>query len=185
MCSVWPVCCANKRSAQTGVLLIAADPDITHDHHTTADPEIEEPDENIISCDVQLQASGQDDSQKVLAADTLDPFDTLPELGALPKADMPVGTQFAVHMRKQDSKRLGVRLIQTRKTISIKRVDPGPFAEWNVSNPDKRVQLGDFVLEVNGERDKTDVMLDRLQDEWILDLIIARGTGNPDVPPPV
>jgi len=162
-----------------------------------ADAENEESNANVIVSDAATQVCDRDDGQDLVPADRLYALETLPKLQAPPQVesppqaeppqqaeppleatDLPTGTQFAVQVQKQGSNRLGVRLRQTKKTLSIKRIDPGPLAEWNVSNPDKMVQVGDLVLEVNGEQAKTDIMMERMQDEMILDLIIARGSGN-------
>ena len=168
MCSICPVCCSDRQPQRGGVLI-------------SADAENEEPDANVIVSDAATPVYDRDAAQDLVPADT---FVTLPNLEPpLQATDLPVGTQFAVHVEKQGGNRLGVRLTQTKKTISIQRIDPGPFTEWNVSNPDKMVQVGDLILEVNGERGKTDIMLESMLHEMIWDLIVARGTSQGDVSP--
>lgn len=85
---------------------------------------------------------------------------TLPEhFLEVEKIDIPKGAEFDVHIQRSSSQeKLGIivkKYNREANEVEVVSVKGGLIDDWNRKNSDARVQPGDFLLEVNGDRQFT------------------------------
>jgi len=81
----------------------------------------------------------------------------------------------AVISKVEESGRLGLEIAARDNTLRVESVGPdGPMVDWNSANPDKKVEVGDFVISVNGHSGPATSMLEEAQRASTLRLTITR-----------
>lgn len=89
-----------------------------------------------------------------------------------------VGATFEVLLTKDEViSRLGCDLdLRSGKSLKIAGVqDDGLVHRWNEQHPQRRVQAGDRIVEVNGRRNNVRLMLEAIKSERSLSLLVFRG----------
>jgi len=69
---------------------------------------------------------------------------------------------------------LGLTLAQAVTSNLIKSVQDGPFMEWNASNKDKEVRVGDRIVAVNGNRAQGKAQMALLKKDGPLQIVFSR-----------
>mmetsp|Transcript_97890 Transcript_97890/g.276925 ORF Transcript_97890/g.276925 Transcript_97890/m.276925 type:complete len:350 (+) Transcript_97890:198-1247(+) len=70
---------------------------------------------------------------------------------------------------------IGVDVVHSgEETICVKRVKEGLINDWNIKNPDRRVEAGDRIVQVNGKRHDSREMLNVVQQSPVLEMVISR-----------
>lgn len=89
-----------------------------------------------------------------------------------------VGEEFTVVLVKsKDKSTLGIKVLQAvRKClVRISHLTEGLVQDWNDAHPERRVKVGDVILEINGMRGPTSVALtEMLRSESRLALVVQR-----------
>lgn len=75
----------------------------------------------------------------------------------------------------KDGEELGLDVLhEDNETLLISRIKDGPLQSWNASHPDFAVQQGDRIVEVNGKRGSSELLIDTIRGERALQLTVRR-----------
>lgn len=75
----------------------------------------------------------------------------------------------------KDGEELGLDVLhEDNETLLISRIKDGPLQSWNASHPDFCVQQGDRIVEVNGKRGSSELLIDTIRGERALQLTVRR-----------
>merc|ERR1711972_1151208 len=88
-----------------------------------------------------------------------------------------------VTLEKATDGTVGLDVVEKEsKFLKVKKEvkEDGLVGEWNKSNPDKAIQLGDFIIEVNGVKEDSAQMLSEIKAQTKLSLTIKRGATASD-----
>eukprot|EP00442_Polarella_glacialis_P035964 CAMPEP_0115159726 /NCGR_PEP_ID=MMETSP0227-20121206/70404_1 /TAXON_ID=89957 /ORGANISM="Polarella glacialis, Strain CCMP 1383" /LENGTH=395 /DNA_ID=CAMNT_0002571533 /DNA_START=78 /DNA_END=1265 /DNA_ORIENTATION=- len=84
---------------------------------------------------------------------------------------------YKVTLDKNKGGKLGldVDFLAPRKVLPIVRCSEGGLAElWNKENPSKQISRGDCIMEVNGTRDDSSMMLEKCKKDVVLELVLSK-----------
>mmetsp|Transcript_155580 Transcript_155580/g.270695 ORF Transcript_155580/g.270695 Transcript_155580/m.270695 type:complete len:132 (-) Transcript_155580:201-596(-) len=59
--------------------------------------------------------------------------------------------------------------------LRVTKVKPGLVAQWNAKNPDNKVEVGDYLTEINGESGQSKKLLEVVKDNANLKITVMRG----------
>merc|ERR1719210_1189182 len=78
--------------------------------------------------------------------------------------DFPRVHVFSINLHKADGARLGLDLdfVKGREVLPVRAVMGHLTEEWNRSHPESKVQSGDRIVEVNGIRGRSDLLMKAL-----------------------
>jgi len=75
----------------------------------------------------------------------------------------------------KDGEELGLDVLhEDNETLLISRIKDGPLLSWNTSHPDCCVQQGDRIVEVNGKRGSSELLIATIRGERALQLTVRR-----------
>jgi len=75
----------------------------------------------------------------------------------------------------KDGEELGLDVLhEDNETLLVSRVRDGPLQSWNASHSDCCVQQGDRIVEVNGKRGSSELLIDTIRGERALQLKVRR-----------
>mmetsp|Transcript_105615 Transcript_105615/g.147241 ORF Transcript_105615/g.147241 Transcript_105615/m.147241 type:complete len:146 (+) Transcript_105615:91-528(+) len=86
------------------------------------------------------------------------------------------GNEYEVLLDKTTGKRMGIDVDhKDGKTLLIECINDGLVKEWNDNAPtDKKVQINDRIVEVNGFREEVARLVDECQKDQMLHIKVAR-----------
>lgn len=72
---------------------------------------------------------------------------------------------FTIKFDKDPADKLGLDISHSadKKYVKVKNVKEGCVDNWNKKNPDKAVEKGDQLMEINGVKEDSQAMLDSLK----------------------
>jgi len=103
-------------------------------------------------------------------------------LCALPSLQRPRGEEYKVFVDRTMGQRLGLRVDKEDGDIFVLEVQDGLVQEWNDSNPDSQVRVGDILLEVNGQSGDTRTMMDLCKACQPLEMKLRREALSAEAP---
>eukprot|EP00434_Breviolum_minutum_P022250 symbB.v1.2.019636.t1/scaffold1616.1/size109294/12 len=103
-------------------------------------------------------------------------------LCALPSLQRPRGEEYKVFVDRTMGQRLGLRVDKEDGEIFVLEVQDGLVQEWNDSNPDSQVRVGDILLEVNGQSGDTRTMMDLCKACQPLEMKLRREAFSAEAP---
>lgn len=91
---------------------------------------------------------------------------------------------FAITLNKANGARLGLEFdfVKGREVLPVRAVNGHLAEEWNRGHPESKVRPGDRVVEVNGARGRSDLLMRALMgndDRLHITLVRAEGARNP------
>lgn len=101
----------------------------------------------------------------------------LQKLAAVVEDGESLGCQtFVVSLERLASSRtLGLNVeFEDRESLEVMEIHDGLISDWNASNPDKAVRVGDQIVNINGVTEDTYAMLDMVRRTGIISLVVAR-----------
>eukprot|EP00928_Gymnodinium_smaydae_P064020 TRINITY_DN47459_c0_g1_i1.p1 TRINITY_DN47459_c0_g1~~TRINITY_DN47459_c0_g1_i1.p1 ORF type:complete len:173 (-),score=50.46 TRINITY_DN47459_c0_g1_i1:233-751(-) len=114
-------------------------------------------------------------SKPVAASEPERPQAKLEEKAAAPASSPEQPTFFMIKLEKKE--RLGVDVNHQPNTnvLVVEEITEGAVKDWNDKNPDKKVIVGDQIVEVNGASGDVGKMVDECKTSSSLEIKIKRG----------
>lgn len=89
------------------------------------------------------------------------------------------GISYSVCFDRIGDDRLGLDVGRTTGgELLVQGVTGGLAQRWNQAHPDRRISVGDSVVDVNGVRSNAEAMLDRLKQDSHLEMRLVQGAGS-------
>mmetsp|Transcript_94287 Transcript_94287/g.271692 ORF Transcript_94287/g.271692 Transcript_94287/m.271692 type:complete len:144 (-) Transcript_94287:202-633(-) len=73
-----------------------------------------------------------------------------PDTHAGPRVSSSDPTTFYIQVEKTPSEQIGLDVVGVGQNLRVQRISPGLVQKWNEQHPDRAVQTGDLIVEVNG-----------------------------------
>lgn len=91
---------------------------------------------------------------------------------------IPDGTDFTITLDNAQGGLLGLVLLHEEgKALAVEALAEGRIEEWNKSNPNAEVQVGDIVVSVNGIRDSVSDQVQECRKPKVLHIVLRRIPG--------
>lgn len=84
--------------------------------------------------------------------------------------------RFLMTLKKDDERMLGLQVSVTCRRVTVVRILPGIFQEWNDRNPERKLCVGDIIVFVNGVAKEE--MLSELARPGILHILVQQGAAR-------
>merc|ERR1719210_271252 len=97
--------------------------------------------------------------------------------------DFPRVHVFSINLHKADGARLGLDLdfVKGREVLPVRAVMGHLTEEWNRSHPESKVQSGDRIVEVNGTKGRSDLLMKALMgNDKLLHITLVRAEEAKD-----
>mmetsp|Transcript_88705 Transcript_88705/g.153490 ORF Transcript_88705/g.153490 Transcript_88705/m.153490 type:complete len:155 (-) Transcript_88705:99-563(-) len=106
-----------------------------------------------------------------------------PESSSPPAADPPApkavtagSSEFKIVISKQPNSRLGIDVdLSAGGSLLVDQVNEGLVMDWNKANPEKAMQKGDQIVEVNGSRGNAQQLTEVCKRDEKLEMTVLRG----------
>mmetsp|Transcript_82422 Transcript_82422/g.129666 ORF Transcript_82422/g.129666 Transcript_82422/m.129666 type:complete len:145 (-) Transcript_82422:64-498(-) len=60
--------------------------------------------------------------------------------------------------------------------LRITKVKEGLISKWNEAHPDQKVSVGDCIVQINGNRGNSKILLDQVKDSKNLEIVVVKGS---------
>jgi Cu-Zn family superoxide dismutase len=92
-----------------------------------------------------------------------------------------VPEEYSIVITKASGKKLGIDVdyVAESDSLPVRKVTGGLVGEWNKANPKSAVAENDHIVEVNGEVQVVDLIMDRLRNDKELNIKLRRAGNQP------
>merc|ERR1719210_1308522 len=96
--------------------------------------------------------------------------------------DFPRVHVFSINLHKANGARLGLDLdfVKGREVLPVRAITGHLVEEWNRNYPESKVRSGDQIVEVNGLRGRSDLLMKALMSNDFLRITLVRAEGSKD-----